>query len=166
VTFISLCSAWQRKLEHNIWKHSTRSAVQFGTPGPRESIAYPYMDFQRSTDINMDIHYFYVSLQLSIKVWISTLISKQGYPFKDILQWISVNNKYPWMDIYVLWISDFNYWCFYGYPFGNPWISMDIHTLTCYGSSILGRQFATSDFYLRLIWRSIAVLFFHGGIYA
>jgi len=36
-----------------------------------------------------------VSLQLSIQAWISTLISKHGYPCKDISQWISVNNKYP-----------------------------------------------------------------------
>ena len=27
---------------------------------------------------------------------------------------------------------------FYGYPFGYPWISMDIHALTCYEFSIQG----------------------------
>jgi len=44
------------------------------------------------------------------------------------------------MGIHVLWISVFNYYpCFYGYPFGYPWISMDIHALTCYGFSIQGR---------------------------
>jgi len=32
------------------------------------------------------------------------------------------------MDIHVLWISVFSYPCFYGYRFGYPWISMDIHT--------------------------------------
>jgi len=37
-----------------------------------------------------------------------------------------------------LWKSVFNYPCFYGYPFGYPWISMDIHALTCYGFSIQG----------------------------
>ena len=74
-----------------------------------------------------------VSLQLSIQV--STLISKQGYPCKDILQSISLN-KYPWMYIHVLWISVFNNPCFYKYPFGYPWISMDIHALTSYGFSI------------------------------
>jgi len=42
------------------------------------------------------------------------------------------------MDIHVLWISVFHYPCFYGYPFGYPWISMDIHALTCYGFSIQG----------------------------
>jgi len=68
-----------------------------------------------------------VSLQLSIQVWISTEISKQGYPCKDILQWISVNNKYPRMDIHVymdislqlsmlLWISIWISLDFYGYP--------------------------------------------------
>jgi len=78
-----------------------------------------------------------VTLQLSIQVWISALISKLGYPYKDILRWISVNNKNSWMDIRVfmdirlqlsilLWI----------HPFGNPWISVDIRALTCYGFSI------------------------------
>jgi len=68
-----------------------------------------------------------VSLQLSIKVRISTLISKEGYPCKDMLQRISVNNKYPWMDIHVfmdinlqlsmlLWISIWISLDFYGYP--------------------------------------------------
>ena len=42
------------------------------------------------------------------------------------------------MDIHVLWISVFNYLCFYGYPFGYPLISVDIHALTCYGFSIQG----------------------------
>jgi len=118
----------------------------------RESIAYPYMHFQKSADINMrsltiKIHqlrsafpknpptatyshcswwvfgsstsqlvdfsnqhfavsgfslegshgypwFLDVSLQISTQVWISTLISKQGYPCKDIVPWISVNNKY------------------------------------------------------------------------
>ena len=72
-------------------------------------------------------------------MWISTLIFKQGYPCKDILQWISVNNKYLRIDVYVLWISVFNYPCLYGYPFVYPWISMDIHALTCYGFSIRGK---------------------------
>jgi len=30
------------------------------------------------------------------------------------------------------------YICFYEYPFGYPWISMDIHALICYGFSIQG----------------------------
>jgi len=50
-----------------------------------------------------------VSLQFYIQVWISTLISKKGYPCNDILQLISVDHKYPCMDINVLWISLFNY---------------------------------------------------------
>ena len=80
--------------------------------------------------------FLYVSLLLSIQVLISTFISKQGYPCKDILQWISVKHKYQWMDTH-LWISVFNYSCFYGYP----WISMDIHAWTCYGFSIQGIVF-------------------------
>ena len=79
-----------------------------------------------------------VSLQLSIQAWISALISKHGYPCKYISQWISVSNKYSLMDIHVFWISVFNYLCFYGYPFGYPWIYIDIHALTCYGFSIQG----------------------------
>jgi len=48
-------------------------------------MAYPYMDFQKSSDINMDISVFFeFSLQLSIQVWISTLISKQGHSEMDI----------------------------------------------------------------------------------
>jgi len=43
------------------------------------------------------------------------------------------------MDVHVLWISVFNYPCFYGHLLGYPWISMDIHALTCYGFSIHGR---------------------------
>jgi len=42
------------------------------------------------------------------------------------------------MDIHVLRIWVFNYPCFYRYPFGYPWISVDIHELTCYGFSIPG----------------------------
>ena len=44
---------------------------------------------------------FGVSLQLSIQVGVSIMMSKQGYSCKDILQWISVNNKYPCMDVHV-----------------------------------------------------------------
>ena len=39
-----------------------------------------------------------------------------------------------------LWISVFKSPCFKGYPFGYPWISMDIHALTCYGFSIQGTR--------------------------
>ena len=70
-------------------------------PGPRIHSIHPYMEFQKSTDINMDILDFWILvfyeyfrfldislrlLVLSIQVWIFTLISKQGYPCKDILQ--------------------------------------------------------------------------------
>jgi len=68
-----------------------------------------------------------VSLQLSIQVWISTLISKQGYQCRDIMKWMFVNNKHPWMVIHVfmdisltlsmlLWISIRISFDFYGYP--------------------------------------------------
>jgi len=112
----------------------------------RESIAYPYMDFQKSMDTHIDIHDFWISPQLSISVWISTLISKPGYPCKDILLWISLNNKDPWMDIHVLWISVFNYPWFYGYPFGYPWISIDIYTLTCNVFTIQGKYVSASAY--------------------
>ena len=81
-----------------------------------------------------------VSLQFSIHVWISTLISKQGYPCKDIIPWMSVKHEYPRMDIHVSWISVFNYPCFYWYPFGYLLISMDIHAWTCYGFLIQGKR--------------------------
>jgi len=107
----------------------------------RESIAYPYMDFQKSTDINIDIHDFWMSvLSYPFKFWYPHLISKEGCQCKDILQWIFVNNKYSWMDIHVLRILFFNCPCFYGYPCGYPWISIDIHAFTCYGFSIQGTK--------------------------
>jgi len=86
-----------------------------------------------------------VSLQFSMQVWISTLISKQGYPCKDILQWMSVEYEYPRMDIHVLWISVFSYPCFYWYSFGYQLISMDIHAWTLYGFSILGCSDSTTE---------------------
>jgi len=36
------------------------------------------------------------------------------------------------MDVHVLWISVFNYPCFYGYPFEYPWIYININALTCW----------------------------------
>jgi len=74
------------------------------------------------------------SLQLSMQVWISKLISKQGYPFKDNLQWIAVEHEYPRMDIDVLCISVWFYPCSFGYPL----IFVDILAWTCYGFSIQG----------------------------
>jgi len=44
------------------------------------------------------------------------------------------------MDIHVFMDISLNYPCFYGYLFGYPWISMDIYALTCYGSSIQGKE--------------------------
>ena len=60
--------------------------------------------------------FFDVILQLSIQVWIYTLISKQGYQCKDILHWKSVKNEYPFMDIHV-----------YGYQSLIILAFMDIH---------------------------------------
>jgi len=93
-----------------------------------------------------------------MEVWVSTLISKQGYPCKDIRQWISVN-KYSWTDILV----------FYEYRFsaihafmdvhldilGFLWIytqllAMDIHALTFYGFSNQG--------YLLSVFRRFSLL--------
>jgi len=70
-------------------------------------------------------------IHASVDIWISTLISKQGYLCKDILQWMSVECEYPQMDINVfmdirlqssilLWITVFNYPWFYGYPYEYP----------------------------------------------
>ena len=42
------------------------------------------------------------------------------------------------MDIHVFIDISLQLSMFYRYPFGYPWISMDIHVLTCYGSSIQG----------------------------
>ena len=81
----------------------------------------------------------------------STLISKHGYPCKDIPQWISVNNKYPYMDIHVLWISVFNYPCFYEYPFGYPWISMNIH-LDILGFLWISMHWLAMDSRSRVLW--------------
>ena len=63
----------------------------------RESIASKIHGYEHGYPWFLD-----VSLQLSIQVWISTLISKQGYPCKDILQWKTVNKVYQWADIHVL----------------------------------------------------------------
>jgi len=65
----------------------------------------------------------------------------QGHSAMDV----SVNNKFPRMDINVLWISVFKYPCFYGYPFGYSWISVDIHVLTNHGFSIQGDYEARSS---------------------
>jgi len=54
------------------------------------------MDIREFAWISMD-----VSLQLSMQMWTSALISKQGYLCKDILQWMSVEYEYPQMNIHV-----------------------------------------------------------------
>ena len=95
-----------------------------------KSIPYACTDFQKSTVIHMDIHDFFISVfNYSCKCGYS-VISKQGYPSKDILRWMSMKHEYP-----LLWISVFKYPCFYWYSFGHPLISTDIHAWT-YGFSI------------------------------
>jgi len=105
------------------------------------------MDFRKSTGFHTDIHDFWIQssiLHTSVDeyhMYINvniTLISKQGYPCKDILQMMDIH---VFMDIslllsMLLWISIRIYFDFYGYPLGYPLISMDIHALTCYGFSI------------------------------
>jgi len=44
------------------------------------------------------------------------------------------------MDIHVFIDISLQLSMFYRYPFGYPWISMDIHALTCYGFSIQGYE--------------------------
>jgi len=94
---------------------------------------------------------------------------KCGYPHwytsKDIharickRQLISVKHKYPWLAIHVLWISVYNYPFLYGYAFGYPWISMNIHAWTCHGFSIQGWQVSSpkisdlSDILARQKWQ-------------
>jgi len=109
-------------------------------PGPRIHIAHPYMDLWKSTIIQIKIHDLWMSVFNSpykCEWIISTLISKQGYPCKNLLQWMSVELEYPRMDIDVIWISVFSYPSFYC-PIRYSLISMDIHAWTCYGFSILG----------------------------
>jgi len=67
----------------------------------RVSIVYPYMDFQKSTDINMDIYDFWMSVfNYPYRFGYPHL-----YPSRDIHARTfcngSVNDKYPWMDIHV-----------------------------------------------------------------
>jgi len=105
----------------------------------QKSIAYPYpyMGFQKSTDINMDIHEFWIL--------VSIYPYKCGYPHsfpsKDIHARTFCNgypyttNIHEWISIF-LWISVFHYPGFYGFPFGYPWIFMDPLASTCCGFSI------------------------------
>jgi len=62
-----------------------------------------------------------VDIHIDIQAW----ISMHGYSAMGIRK-----QKISIMDIHVLRMSVFNYPCFYGYPFGYPCISMDIHAFT------------------------------------
>ena len=68
----------------------------------RESIANPCLDFQKSTDINMDIHVFMgISLQLSMFLWISNWISLDfyGYPCIDLLWILHQGSRFRYLTI-------------------------------------------------------------------
>ena len=65
----------------------------------RESIAYPYMDFKNPRiSIWISIVFGCQSSILHTSVDVHILITKQGYPCKDILQWMSVEHEYLRMD--------------------------------------------------------------------
>jgi len=104
----------------------------------QEFIAYPYMDFQNHGYPYGYPWFFYVSIQLSMHLWVPTLISKHGYPNMDIhirTFYNVLEHEYPRMNIHVLWKSVSNYpWFYLGYPL----IYRDIHAWTCYGFSIQG----------------------------
>jgi len=82
------------------------------------------MDSEKITDINMDIHNFWMSVPLSMQVHvdihidIQAGISMQGHPSMDIRKTINIHERISMF----LWIAVFNYPCFHGYPFGYPWI--------------------------------------------
>jgi len=94
-----------------------------------------------------------VSLQFSIQVRISTLISKQGYPCKDILQWMPVKHEYPRMDIHILWISLFNHQCIMD-------IRLDTHSFPRISTDMLwildpGSEFGWGFFLVKLSKHSL-----------
>jgi len=79
-----------------------------------------------------------IHTRVDIYIDIQAGISMQGHSAMDSRK---VDNKYPLLDIHVFMISLFILTCFYRYPFGCLWISMDIHALTCYRFSIQGSVF-------------------------
>jgi len=90
----------------------------------RESVAYPCMNFRKSTVIHTDIHDVWMSafnLHTSVDIHINIQAGEyiQGYPYKIIyarilMQWYST------MDYYGTWISTNGHQCFYGYQSSNP----------------------------------------------
>jgi len=74
-----------------------------------------------------------IHTSVDIHIDIQAGISMQGHSAMDI-QTINIHELISLL----LWMSVFNYHCFYGYPLGYLLISMDIHALTWYGFSILG----------------------------
>jgi len=77
--------------------------------------------------IHTDIYDIWMSI-LSHQVRISTLISKQGYPCKDILHWVSVEHEYPRMDTYVFMDISLQ---FSMLLFISMWISIDFYGYPC-----------------------------------
>jgi len=70
----------------------------------------------------------FIHTSVDIHIDIQAGVSMQGHYAIDIRkQQISMNGFPCFMDI------SFQLSMFYGYPFVYPWISMDIHALTCYG---------------------------------
>ena len=119
-----------------VWVKSTLMInVLYANIGPRIHCISIHR-FPKSTDVQMIFGCQYSNIHTSVDI--QEGISMQRHSTIDI-------RKYPWMNIHILWISVFNHPCFYGYPFGYSWISMDIHALTCYGFSIQGRTRAPSQ---------------------
>jgi len=75
-------------------------------------LAYPYIDFQTSTVIHMDIHDFWILANVNIHIDIQAGICMQGHST---------------MDVHGTLISTNGYLCFYGYQFSVIRAFIDIH---------------------------------------
>jgi len=69
----SQCAALKRVVEEIFLKKNMYTNTTVSLKRSRESIAYPYIDFQKFTDINMDIHDFWMS--------VFNYPYKYGYPY-------------------------------------------------------------------------------------
>jgi len=72
------------------------SRISFEISLVRESIAYPYMDFQKSTVINMDIHAFgyqssIIYARVDIHIDIQSGISMRGHSTMDIRVFMDIS---------------------------------------------------------------------------
>jgi len=94
-----------------------------------ESIAYPYMDFQKPMDINMRVSMIrgcqssIIHTSVDIHNDTQAGISMQGHSAMDIRKKISIRK---WVSIFYGYQSSV-YICFYEYQFGYPLISVDIY---------------------------------------